>query len=218
MISRELLEILVCPQCKGGLDLVDGGRGLVCNKCQLKYPVQNDIPVMLTQEASDLKSGAAKIKGPAASLPKVNFKVVQGADADLSFQLERGTCRAIGRGETDPNRTMIFNVDLALTIDDGTKNLILQYIAKQFTKEGAKIAASAKGEKLGLFRRAPDIVLTDHSLSRLHAMVFAGEGVVGILDLVSKNGTYVNGQEVESRILQKGDMIEMGETKIVFEG
>lgn len=218
MISRELLEILVCPQCKGGLDLVDGGRGLVCNKCQLKYPVRDDIPVMLVQEAADLKSGAAKIKGPAVSLPKVNFKVVQGADSGLTFALERGTCRAIGRGETDPNRTMIFNVDLALTIDDGTKNLILQYIAKQFAKDEAKSPSAPKGEKLGLFSRAADIVLTDHSLSRLHAMVFAGEAGVGILDLVSKNGTYVNGQEVESKILQRGDMIEMGETKIVFEG
>jgi len=217
LIDKQLLEILVCPQCKGGLSLADGGRGLVCSRCQLKYPVRDDIPVMLVEEASDLKGGGAKSRGAASQLPKSNFKVVSGPDAGLTFQLEQKTCRAIGRGETDINKTMMFNVDLALSLDEGTKTLILQYIQKQF-KSARQMPQAESAEQLGLFRRAPDIVLTDHSLSRLHAMVFAEEGHVGILDLVSKNGTFVNGVEVESRTLQKGDMIELGETKIVFEG
>jgi len=33
---------------------------------------------------------------------------------------------------------------------------------------------------------------------------------------VSRNGTYVNGQEIESRALKEGDLIEIGATKIVF--
>jgi uncharacterized protein YbaR (Trm112 family) len=218
LIDQQLLEILVCPQCKGGLTLVDGGRGLSCNKCQLKYPIRDDIPILIASEAADLKTGAAKVGGMGAALPKVSFRVMEGADLGLKFQLERGTCRAIGRGETDPNRTMIFNVDLALSLDEGTKNLILQYIAKQFRKTSKSSPVHEGSEQLGMFRRTSDIVLTDLSLSRLHAMIFADEGQVGILDLVSKNGTYVNGQEVESRILQKGDIVEMGETKIVFEG
>lgn len=216
MIDKQLLDILACPQCKGGLTLADGGRGLVCSKCQLKYPVRDDIPIMLVEEATDLRGGSTK--SAASHLPKATFKVVQGPDSGLSFQLEQRSCRAIGRGETDVNRTMMFNVDLALSIDEGTKNLILKYIQKQFRTTKPQAAQTAVGEQLGVFRRTPDIVLTDHSLSRLHAMVFAEEGHVGILDLVSKNGTFVNGVEVESRLLQKGDMIEVGETKIVFEG
>lgn len=219
MIDQQLLEILVCPQCKGGLTLVDGGRGLSCNKCQLKYPVRDDIPILIASEAVDIKSGAAKVSGMGGvALPKISFRVIEGTDSGLKFQIERGTCRAIGRGETDPNRTMIFNVDLALSLDEGTKNLILQYIAKQFRKTAKFSPVQEGAEQFGTFRRTSDIVLTDHSLSRLHAMIFADEGQVGILDLVSKNGTYVNGQEVESRMLQKGDIVEMGETKIVFEG
>lgn len=217
MIDRQLLEILVCPQCKGGLDLVDGGRGLVCSRCQLKYPVREDIPIMLVEEATDLRGGA-KARGPAAHLPKAVFRVTSGPDTGLKFDLEQKTCRAIGRGETDINRTMMFNVDLALSLDEGTKTLVLQYISRQFLRTPQQAAAAVSGDRLGGFRRAPDIVLTDHSLSRLHAMVFADDGQVGILDLVSKNGTFVNGQEVESRLLQKGDTIEMGETKIMFEG
>jgi pSer/pThr/pTyr-binding forkhead associated (FHA) protein len=49
-------------------------------------------------------------------------------------------------------------------------------------------------------------------------MVFYDGRTVGVLDLVSKNGTFVNGQEVESRVLKPGDMIEIGETNIVYEG
>lgn len=217
MIDKQLLEILVCPQCKGGLSLADGGRGLVCSRCRLKYPVRDDIPIMLAEEASDLKSGVVKSRGTTSQLPKSNFKVVQGPDAGLTFQLEQKTCRAIGRGQTDINKTMMFNVDLALSLDEGTKTLILQYIQKQF-KSARQMPQAEGAEQLGLFRRAPDIVLTDHSLSRLHAMIFADEGQVGILDLVSKNGTFVNGVEVESRLLQRGEMIELGETKIILEG
>jgi len=218
LLDQQLLDILICPQCKGGLTLVDGGRGLVCSHCQLKYPVREDIPIMLVEEAQDLKTGASKARGPAAHLPKASFRVTQGPDSGLRFQVEQRTCRAIGRGETDLNSTTMFNVDLALSLDEGTKTLILQYITKQFQKAKRESSTPTATDQLGAFKRMPDIVLTDHSLTRLHAMVFADDGQVGILDLVSKNGTYVNGQEVESRLLQKGDTIEMGETKIVFEG
>lgn len=73
-------------------------------------------------------------------------------------------------------------------------------------------------ENLGGFLRGNDIPLKDIAISRLHAMLFYDEsGTIGILDLVSKNGTFVNGAEVESKILKKGDLITVGGTKIRFE-
>jgi len=50
-ISQELLEILVCPACKTAVELVDGGRGLKCVQCKRVYPIRDDIPVMLIDEA-----------------------------------------------------------------------------------------------------------------------------------------------------------------------
>ncbi len=50
-LSNELLAILVCPACKGGVELVDEGAGLVCRACRLRYPVRDGIPVMLADEA-----------------------------------------------------------------------------------------------------------------------------------------------------------------------
>lgn len=50
-ISKELLEILACPKCKGDIVLTEKGDGLVCKACKLIYPIKDDIPVMLIEEA-----------------------------------------------------------------------------------------------------------------------------------------------------------------------
>lgn len=229
VLDPQLLEILVCPQCKGGVSAVDGSRSLICNRCNLKYPVRDGIPVMLVDEALDLRSEPRGPDGSAVKLPRVTFRVVAGPDNNMTFQLERGTCRAIGRGSGDPNKTSVFNVDLTLALDDSMRGLVAQYVGKQFRKSGGADKGSADGparrafgdasaDGLGHFRRAPDVILTDASLSRLHAMIFSEESGVGILDLVSKNGTFVNAQEIESKLLKSGDTIELGETTISFEG
>ncbi len=53
-LSNELLALLVCPACKGALELVDEGTGLVCGACRLRYPVRDGIPVMLADEAEKI--------------------------------------------------------------------------------------------------------------------------------------------------------------------
>jgi len=53
-ISKELLEILVCPKCKGELMLNEPQDGLICNACKLLYPIEDDIPIMLEEEAKPL--------------------------------------------------------------------------------------------------------------------------------------------------------------------
>ena len=53
-ISQELLDILACPKCKGELQLTEKQDGLVCQACKLVYPIREDIPVMLIDEATPL--------------------------------------------------------------------------------------------------------------------------------------------------------------------
>jgi len=50
-ISDELRSILVCPQCKGDLRYEKDPERLICEACGLAYPVIDDIPVMLIEEA-----------------------------------------------------------------------------------------------------------------------------------------------------------------------
>ncbi|HEX9238399.1 MAG TPA: Trm112 family protein [Xanthobacteraceae bacterium] len=51
-ISQELLDILVCPQCKTPVKLTPDGAGLKCSTCRRVYPIKDDIPVMLPEEAA----------------------------------------------------------------------------------------------------------------------------------------------------------------------
>jgi uncharacterized protein YbaR (Trm112 family) len=54
MISKELLDILACPKCKGPVVLTKNNDGLVCNSCQLLYEIRDEIPVMLIDEAKKI--------------------------------------------------------------------------------------------------------------------------------------------------------------------
>lgn len=55
-IDKELLEILACPKCKGRVKLNEKKDGIVCDKCRLVYPVKDNIPVMLVDEAEPINN------------------------------------------------------------------------------------------------------------------------------------------------------------------
>ncbi|MCD6326589.1 Trm112 family protein [bacterium] len=54
-IDSELLEILVCPKCKGELEYQEPEQKLICNSCKLAYRIEDDIPVMLIDEAEPIE-------------------------------------------------------------------------------------------------------------------------------------------------------------------
>jgi len=65
-INPELLEILACPKCKGPVAMVAEKDGLACAACKVVYPVRDDIPVMLIEEAVPAEKwagGARTAKG-----------------------------------------------------------------------------------------------------------------------------------------------------------
>jgi uncharacterized protein YbaR (Trm112 family) len=53
-MDSKLLEILVCPLCKGPLNYRKANSELVCAPCRLAFPIRDDIPVMLENEARRL--------------------------------------------------------------------------------------------------------------------------------------------------------------------
>ena len=54
-IPKELLDILVCPVCKAPVALLLDGSGLKCGSCRRIYPVRDEIPIMLPEEAQIAK-------------------------------------------------------------------------------------------------------------------------------------------------------------------
>lgn len=55
MLDAELLEILVCPKCKGELEYRPDEPALVCHACRLVYDIRDDIPILLIDEARPLE-------------------------------------------------------------------------------------------------------------------------------------------------------------------
>ena len=50
-IDPELLDILACPKCRGTLCVRPPGDGLICESCKLLYPIRENIPILLIDEA-----------------------------------------------------------------------------------------------------------------------------------------------------------------------
>jgi uncharacterized protein YbaR (Trm112 family) len=72
-VNVRLLDILVCPICKGPLEHDKKAQELICNADKLAYPIRDGIPIMWADEARDLAppmliadSGAASASGPAS--------------------------------------------------------------------------------------------------------------------------------------------------------
>jgi hypothetical protein len=55
-VNKELLDILVCPKCKGELQLNNAQNALICNHCKLMYEIKDDIPIMLIDEAKPISA------------------------------------------------------------------------------------------------------------------------------------------------------------------
>ena len=53
--KKDLLDILACPKCKGELELKENEDGLICGACKLCYPIRDEIPVMLIDEAMPIE-------------------------------------------------------------------------------------------------------------------------------------------------------------------
>ncbi|MGO9127389.1 MAG: Trm112 family protein [Terriglobales bacterium] len=51
MIPKDLLDILVCPACKQPLVLKENGESLKCSACRRVYPIRDNIPILLIDEA-----------------------------------------------------------------------------------------------------------------------------------------------------------------------
>lgn len=51
-VDPKLLEVLACPVCKTGVQPTPDGAGLLCATCHRRFPVVDDIPIMLIEEAA----------------------------------------------------------------------------------------------------------------------------------------------------------------------
>ena len=69
-ITPDLLELLACPLCHGSLHVDEPHSALVCQACSLRYPIKDDIPVLLPEQAERLQpdGGSPEATQPVTSL------------------------------------------------------------------------------------------------------------------------------------------------------
>lgn len=53
-LNKKMLEILICPKCRGKVRFDEQANGMICDKCKLLYEIKDDIPVMLVEEAKNI--------------------------------------------------------------------------------------------------------------------------------------------------------------------
>jgi len=135
----------------------------------------------------------------------VDLLVKEGPDAGMRYTVEEGAYRVVGRRGPPTDSTV------QLT-RNGDRMLDPQ---QQAALDGAFAVRTDPGVRTRFRRRGPDILIGDNSVSRTHAAVFVENGSISVADLMSTNGTRVNGAPVSDHDLRPGDQIQIGQT--VFE-
>lgn len=205
--QQESLKLIACPQCRGELKLTKE-EVLLCIRCRVCFPVENGTPLLTLESALPLSMDGKMLPRQI----QASFEIESGVNAGDVFTLEKDCCRVIGRKLDDNTQTLVFNADFTMSLDDHTKKMIMNYLNKK--DPARKRAATTAPHELGSYRRLADVILNDPMVSRLHAMLFYDDSGVGVLDLVSRNGTFVNQKEVEAFSLKSGDIIGLGDTLI----
>jgi hypothetical protein len=137
---------------------------------------------------------------------RVQFKVNAGPNAGDTVSVETGACRLIGRHLSE-NETSFIDPDGNRVLD--------QTASKILTERLQEHVPQAPAFNVTAFDRGPDVIFSDDSISRAHAMLFVDPQGVGIIDLASTNGTYVNGGRVSSALVNDGDTIALGASEMV---
>jgi len=144
--------------------------------------------------------------------PRISGKsmfFVSDQEGGFQFSLTPGSCRIVGRQTEALSKDQVFNADFTVSLDEPIRKLIQNTLELRY---GKKVGGPSFFD-FGPFKRLPDVLLYDNSVSRLHALFFYDEEGMGVLDLVSQEGTFVNGKEVEMSDVAVGDEVILGRMK-----
>lgn len=135
--------------------------------------------------------------------------IVRGPDAGRKFPIPVGYYRVLGRAYGVLGGTAVVSSGERRRLDAEDQRKVSQHLSDR-EAEG-KVGARASVDN---FEREDDLDLADDAVSQTHAMVFADEAGVTLVDVASTNGTYVNGRRVQEAELVAGDLLRVGETRI----
>lgn len=138
------------------------------------------------------------------------LEIVRGAEVGRTFELALGQCRVVGRAFDAGGQTVIMSAGERRRLDVEDQRLVEAHLARRAApgKSGARAAVDS-------FSRETDIEIVDDGISQTHAMLLVDEAGVALIDIASTNGTFVNGRRISEAKLVEGDLIRVGETRLL---
>lgn len=209
---KECLESAACPAC-GTKVVMTRERILFCQTCCAGYPMSGDVPDFRPSHAINFKKMAVeKQAGSPAQL-----LIQEGKSLKTLSELKRDRCVVFGRAtrmDGDSDITYVGLNETAINLNTHTLQLVEKFLSQARRPQGEQKAMAGvpyhQSQSLGGFEREPDVFIDDRSASRAHAIFYNDGESLWVIDLVSKNGTYVNGREVERSKLKHNDMVSLG--------
>lgn len=207
-----LIDFVLCPNCQGNLKHASKDQVAVCPVCRLCFPILHDLTLDLRLDHAVLLNDQGRriaAKSHHATLTPLHGPIA--AQAAGTFSLAKGHCILMAR----KSAAHVFEddhglIDIDALLNDNEKHMLSRYMASHTTL-GKRVL---DGAHIFGFRRNPDVMIPDPSLSKAHCLFFFDEHTLGVFDLFSRNGTYVNGKQVEFQLLSHGDIVQFGQSAI----
>lgn len=136
----------------------------------------------------------------------IDLVAIEGPDKGMRWSVEEGSYRVFARAPDNSASTVQMTPDGDRALDKEQEKLV-----------GELFSQKQRSVRTHMKKRGPDIVLKDSSVSRTHAMVFVDADGASLADLMSTNGTRLNGSHVKDSELKAGDVVHMGKTKLKVE-
>jgi pSer/pThr/pTyr-binding forkhead associated (FHA) protein len=142
---------------------------------------------------------------------KVVVEVDKGPSRGTQYEIGVRSYRALGRaGGKDVTVQLTEEGDAVLDADD------IERVEEHLARRGRPAPEESERLRIGSFHRGRDIMVEDEKVSRTHAMIFVDEEGVSIVDLLSTNGTHVNGRRVGDADLNDEDIVHVGKTRFII--
>jgi len=141
---------------------------------------------------------------------RVILTVTAGPNEGDTVSIEEGICRLFGRHLSE-NETALIDRDGNRLLDANASAILTKHLKERAPLTGATAPADFSATA---FERGADAIFADDSISRAHAMLFCDGKNVGIIDLASTNGTFVNNERVGSTLVQDSDLIALGNSEM----
>lgn len=138
----------------------------------------------------------------------VTLTLTKGPQKGRSLKIRLGHSLVIGRAFS-PQGTNIVRHDERRKLNDEDRHYVSDHLFTRAApgRSGARAAFDA-------FERDEDFELADDAVSQTHSILFVDEAGVSVLDVMSTNGTYVNGERISDAVLASGDLLRIGETRM----